>query len=95
MVSAPAPASARRPALMRLLAVAMPVALALSMLPQTALPARALPSGFSETTVWSGLSSPVQVAFASDGRVFVAEKSGIIKVFDSLSDPTPTTFANL
>ncbi len=29
------------------------------------------------------------VRFASDGRVFVAEKSGIIKVFSNLSDPTP------
>ena len=33
--------------------------------------------------------------FAPDGRVFVAEKSGRIKVFDSLSDPTPTVFADL
>ena len=33
--------------------------------------------------------------FSPDGRVFVAEKSGLIKVFDSLSDPTPTVFADL
>ncbi|HEY6777254.1 MAG TPA: PQQ-dependent sugar dehydrogenase [Thermoleophilaceae bacterium] len=30
-----------------------------------------------------------------DGRVFVAEKSGLIKVFDSLSDPQPDLFADL
>ena len=30
-----------------------------------------------------------------DGRVFVAEKSGRILVFDSLSDTTPSLFANL
>ena len=35
------------------------------------------------------------VQFASDGRVFVAEKSGLIKVFDNLEDSTPTIFADL
>ena len=45
--------------------------------------------------VISGLTNPTVVRFASDGRVFVAEKSGLIKVFDSLADPTPTVFADL
>ena len=31
----------------------------------------------------------------ADGRVFVAEKSGLIKVFANLSDTTPTVFADL
>ncbi len=57
--------------------------------------AAALPSGFQELTVISGLNQPTVVRFASDGRVFVGEKSGIIKVFDSLADTTPTTFADL
>ncbi len=57
--------------------------------------ASTLPSGFVETTVFSGLTNPTVVRFASDGRVFVGEKSGIIKVFDSLSDTTPTVFADL
>ena len=57
--------------------------------------AAALPTGFQETTVISGLNAPTVVRFASDGRVFVAEKSGIIKVFDSLSDTSPTVFADL
>ena len=35
------------------------------------------------------------VRFAPDGRVFVATKSGIINVFDSLDDTTPTQFADL
>jgi uncharacterized repeat protein (TIGR01451 family) len=35
------------------------------------------------------------VRFASDGRVFVAEKRGVIKVFDNLTDTTPTVFADL
>jgi glucose/arabinose dehydrogenase/PKD repeat protein len=53
------------------------------------------PEGFHDTTVFSGLFSPTSVAFAADGRVFVAEKQGKVKVFDSLSDPTPSTYADL
>jgi PKD repeat protein/endonuclease YncB( thermonuclease family) len=60
-------------------------------------PARAAtyPPGFSERTVFSGMTNPTAIRFASDGRVFVAEKSGLIKVFDSLSDPQPAVFADL
>ncbi len=54
-----------------------------------------LPAGFQESVVFSGLTQPTAVRFASDGRIFVAEKSGIIKVFDSLTDTTPTVFADL
>lgn len=54
-----------------------------------------LPSGFQESTVFSGLTQPVAVRFAADGRVFVAEKSGLIKVFASLTASTPTVFADL
>ena len=54
-----------------------------------------VPPGFQETVVFSGLSAPTHVRFAPDGRVFVAEKSGLIKVFDSLTDPSPTVFSNL
>jgi hypothetical protein len=57
--------------------------------------AAAQPPGFSQSTVFSGLSAPTAVRFAPDGRVFVAEYGGTIKVFDSISDTTPTTFANL
>ena len=53
------------------------------------------PSGFQDTTVFSGLTLPTAVRFAPDGRVFVAEKSGLIKVFGSLTDTTPTIFADL
>jgi uncharacterized repeat protein (TIGR01451 family) len=55
----------------------------------------ALPSGFQESTAFTGLTNPTAIEFASDGRVFVAEKRGVIKVFDNLSDPTPTVFADL
>jgi glucose/arabinose dehydrogenase len=60
-------------------------------------PARAatLPTGFQETIVFSGLTEPTVVQFASDGRVFVGEKSGLVKVFDNFSDTTATVFADL
>jgi glucose/arabinose dehydrogenase len=68
----------------------------LAALPLRAQPASAaLPVGFTEVTAFGGLTQPTAVKFASDGRIFVAEKSGLIKVFDSLSDTTPTTFADL
>ena len=57
--------------------------------------ASTLVAGFEETEVISGLTNPTVVRFASDGRVFVAEKSGLIKVFSDLSDPSPTVFADL
>src|SRR5262245_6797130 len=61
----------------------------------TASIAQTLPAGFSEQVVLSGLTKPTVVQFASDGRVFVAEKSGLIKVFSKLGEPTPTIFADL
>ena len=54
-----------------------------------------LPNNFQESVVFSGLTQPTAVRFASDGRMFVAEKSGLIKVFDCLTDTTPTVFADL
>ena len=55
----------------------------------------AVAPGFVEDTIWSGLANPTVVRFAADGRVFVGEKSGTIKVFDSLIDTTPTAFTGL
>src|SRR5262245_25935110 len=57
--------------------------------------AATVPSGFQEQIVFSGLVNPTNIEFASDGRVFVLEKGGKIKIFDSLADPTPTVFADL
>jgi glucose/arabinose dehydrogenase/PKD repeat protein len=68
-----------------LLALAWPIAAS----------AQTLPNGFQESVVFSGLVEPTAVRFASDGRIFVAEKRGVIKVFDSLTDATPTVFADL
>ncbi|WP_432833174.1 PQQ-dependent sugar dehydrogenase [Dactylosporangium sp. CA-092794] len=57
--------------------------------------AATLPVGFQEQVVFSGLTQPTSIQFAADGRVFVAQKNGVIKVFASMSDPTPTVFADL
>ncbi len=75
------------------LAVAGVIATALLLAPASG--AVTLPSGFQESVAFSGLTNPTNIEFASDGRVFVAEKSGIIKVFDGLADTTPTQYANL
>jgi glucose/arabinose dehydrogenase len=75
------------------------LALGLSVLALLALsgPAQATPTqaNFTEDVVFSGLVNPTDVAFAADGRVFVAEKSGLIKVFDNLSDTSATTVGDL
>jgi glucose/arabinose dehydrogenase len=61
--------------------------------------AAAVPSGFSDTAVWSGLTLPTAIAFAPGGapggKVFVGEKGGTVKVFDSLADATPATVVDL
>jgi glucose/arabinose dehydrogenase len=54
-----------------------------------------LPYGFQESVAFSGLTNPTTLRFASNGKVFVAEKSGVILVYDGLDDTTPTTFADL
>jgi glucose/arabinose dehydrogenase len=54
-----------------------------------------LPEGFHEYTVFEGLTEPTNVEFAPDGRVFVTEKRGVVKVFDGLDDPSATVFADL
>ena len=75
-------------------AVALCLAL-IAMLGVSRASAATLPPGFTESVVISGLAHPMDVRFASDGRVFVAEKSGVIKVYSGLDDTTPSTFADL
>ncbi len=57
--------------------------------------AATLPSGFQDSVVFSGLQEPTNFRFAPDGRIFVAEKTGKILVFDSLADEEPTLFADI
>ena len=54
-----------------------------------------LPAGFTVTPVKTGLSLPTAVQFSPDGRVFVSEKSGTLKVWSSLSDTTADVPLNL
>jgi glucose/arabinose dehydrogenase len=58
--------------------------------------AMALPPGFQASPALTGLSQPTSVRFAPGGApVFVAEKRGVVRAFDSLADPTPTTVVDL
>jgi glucose/arabinose dehydrogenase/PKD repeat protein len=70
-------------------------ALACLLAPGVAAAAPTLPPGFQESVAITGLVQPMVVRFSPDGRVFVAEKSGLVKVFDNLGDPTPSTYADL
>src|SRR5215216_6235791 len=56
--------------------------------------AATLPPGFTETTVASGLSNPTAMAFAPDGRLFVAEQAGRLRVIKN-GQLLPTPFLTL
>lgn len=71
------PSSSRRPNL--LLRRASFLAGCLLLAASAARPAT-LPSGFTETRVTGGLSQPTAMAFAPDGRLFVAEQEGDLRV---------------
>ena len=48
------------------------------------------PAGFQPQTVVAGLNLPTSFAFAPDGRIFIAEKSGVVRVFkNGALLPTP------
>jgi glucose/arabinose dehydrogenase len=80
----------------RLLAIASGLAALVALaVPVQAAAEPALLPGFQDEVVFSGLKLPTNFRFAPDGRVFVAEKQGQIKVFDNLEDTTPTVFADL
>jgi glucose/arabinose dehydrogenase len=57
--------------------------------------ASTLPTGFRDSVVLSGLTNPTVLQFAPDGRIFVGQKNGVIKVFQSLADTNPVTVADL
>ncbi|WP_329103858.1 PQQ-dependent sugar dehydrogenase [Micromonospora sp. NBC_01699] len=80
---------------MRLALVGALLGSVLAPLRATVAEAVTLPSGFQEQIVFTGLNQPTNIEFAPDGRIFVAEKGGRIKVFDDLADPTATVFADL
>jgi len=57
--------------------------------PEAAAAASAPPAGFQEQTVYSGPNPPINVEFAPDGRVFVAEKGGLYVVTARVSRLQP------
>ena len=57
--------------------------------------ATTLPPDFTQTTAIAGLTKPMDVEIAPNGRIFVAEKSGIVKTYDSIADTTATVAADL
>lgn len=66
----------------------------LSFLASTLAQAAVLPSGFSESTLASGLTSPTAMAFAPDGRLFVAEQGGKLRVVRNRA-LLPTPFVDI
>ena len=54
-----------------------------------------LPAGFGIENVASGLNFPTAAAFTSDGRVFVAEKSGVVRVVNAAGALLPTPLITL
>ncbi len=74
--------------------IAVPVAVPSSAPPATAA-ASFSDAWFREDPTITGLTRPMSVRFAADGRVFIAEKAGIVKAFDSVADTTPTTVLDI
>ena len=82
----------------RRLVITVAIVLCTALITQSRLgPATAstLPTGFRDSVVLSGLTNPTVLQFASDGRIFVGQKNGVIKVFQSLTDTNPITVADL
>lgn len=52
-------------------------------------------ANFRSTQAITGRTLPTQVRFAHDGRVFIAEKSGRVWMYDNLLDTTPVMVGNL
>lgn len=54
------------------------------------LAASTVPAGFDEVLVTDGLTRPVQMVFAPDGRLFVTERDGAVRIVDgAVLRPTP------
>ena len=76
--------SRRTSAVLKTVLVAAPL---LSPLPAAA---ATLPTGFTETRIATGLSNPTAMAIAPDGRIFVAQQGGQLRVIkDGALLPTP------
>src|SRR4051794_24475986 len=65
----------------------------LETLEDRAMPATVLPS-FTEFPIASGLASPTAMEIAPDGRIFVAEQGGTVRVIKN-NQLLPTPFVSL
>lgn len=60
-----------------------------------------LPTGFQDTRApfeglgHAGIDEPTAIRFSTDGKVFIAQRTGRILVYDGLTDASPTVFADL
>ncbi|HEV3118154.1 MAG TPA: PQQ-dependent sugar dehydrogenase [Gemmataceae bacterium] len=54
-----------------------------------------LPSGFGETAIATGLAAPTAMELAPDGRIFVAEQGGNLRVIDNTGHLLATPFVTL
>lgn len=81
----------------RLTCVSLIAILAASLLSVIVTPvaSAAIPDGFTDELVRGGLNQPTAAVFAPDGRLFIGEKSGIVKTYDTITDTTPTTTTDL
>lgn len=87
----------RRPNLQHGLRISVVLALVAAALIQSEAADAAVPAGFAQTTVVSGLTSPTAMAFAPDGRLFVATQRGELRVIKNgglLSAPFVTLTVN-
>ena len=54
-----------------------------------------VPAGLTETRIATGLAQPVAMSFAPDGRLFVTEKTGKVRVIDASGRLLATPFMTL
>ena len=76
-----------RTSIYRTLTAMMIIMLALFALPVTpasAAPDFAFPLGFVSETVVANLTGPTTIAFAPDGRLFIGQKDGRVRVFEDV-----------
>ena len=96
MTHSSAHSSGRRPLAAALAAVIATASILIAPVAGIVAPSAASAAGsfsdphFADSPVFTGLTQPTTVRFASDGRAFVAEKRGIIKEYDSVSDSSAT-----
>ena len=72
------PARCVRSYFARVIASVLLVGMSVGLFPTSAF--ATLPSGFEMTTIASGLTLPTTFAFTPDGRIFIAEKDGTVRI---------------